>query len=301
VSNPRRLGRHEVERLLSSNGLSPRKSLGQNFVVDPNAIDRIVRLAGVGPRDYVVEIGAGLGSLTFALEQTGAHIVAFEIDANLAAIVRQSVGSSVMIIEHDALSADIESLLGGAAFDDDADHTDQSTTGDRSWILVANLPYNIATPLVMTILESVGSITRMMVMVQREVAERFVAVPSRKAYGAVSVRIAYFASTRIVGRVPKEVFFPQPHVESALVEIVRRSQVAIDPSICSYDEFSALVRSGFSQRRKMLRRSLAGLVDEEAFACAAIDSSLRAENLDVNSWGKLAGCQRVISNSLTPS
>ena len=293
------LGRNDIKRLLEENGLSPRKSLGQNFVVDPMMIDRIVRLANIGSSDRVVEIGAGLGSLTLGLKATGAQVVAFEIDPGLAAVARKVLGESVVLIEQDALTADIADVLGSVPFRSEV--TPSADGVSPPWILVANLPYNVATPLVLSVLETVPAVERMLVMVQREVGERFVATPSGKTFGAVSVRISYFASARIAAKVPREVFYPQPRVDSVLVEIVRRSQYAVDPRQCSYPEIVSLVRSGFSQRRKMLRRSLSGLVSEESFACAQLDPTLRAENLDVVAWGKLAGCQRTIANSHTPS
>lgn len=293
MKDSRLLGRTDIERLLEEHGLAPRKSLGQNFVVDPNIINRIVRLAQITEGECILEIGPGLGSLTIALEQTGAQVLALEIDSGLASVVRSAVGESVTILEQDAMTADIEQLL--------QDATSTTADGCSDWVLVANLPYNVATPLVITMLEAAPSIKRMLIMVQREVAERFVAQRSTKEYGAVSVRIAYFATARIVGHLPPEVFYPRPHIESSLVEITRRDGFAVDPSICSYTNISNLVRAGFSQRRKMLRRSLAGMVNDEAYSCADVAPTLRAENLDVVTWGKLAGCQRAISNSQTPS
>jgi 16S rRNA (adenine1518-N6/adenine1519-N6)-dimethyltransferase len=272
--------------LLEGHGLSPNKALGQNFVIDPNTVERIARLSGVGPGDHVLEIGAGLGSLTLALAHTGAEVKAIEIDHGLTAVLRSIVPPEVSVIEADALKCDYAHLLAQGG---------RSVSGDETpdpWVLVANLPYNIATPVILTLLEGAPEIKAMLVMVQRDMAERFVAVPGTKSYGAVSVRMAYFATLEVVGRVSREVFFPRPHVDSALVGIKRRDRPAVDPAVASYEELNALVRAGFSGRRKMLRRSLAGLVDEEAFSRAGIEPTARAENLDVFSWGKLAGCQR---------
>ncbi|MCU1492655.1 MAG: rsmA [Acidimicrobiaceae bacterium] len=285
MNEPRRLGRAEVRRLLETNGLAPTKSLGQHFVVDPNTVERIARLAGVGPGDRVVEIGPGLGSLTLALAATGAEVTAVEIDARLVKVLRTVVPESVRIIQADALQAPWSEIL-----------------DDRGpWTLVANLPYNVATPLVVGLLESVPQITRILVMVQREVAERLAAAPGGKEYGAVSVRVAYFAVARLAGQISAEVFHPRPNVASALVEIVRRDEPAVDPASAGYEEIGALVRAGFAGRRKMLRRALAGLVSEEAFACAGIASTRRAEELDVAAWGKLAGCQRSLASGRSPS
>ena len=154
--------------------------------------------------------------------------------------------------------------------------------------LVANLPYNIATPLVVRVLEEAPSIGRLFVMVQREVGERWVARPGDPAYGAVSVKIAYWSQATVAGRVPPTVFVPRPKVDSVLVSLVRRPAPAVDPAVVDYRRFETVVRAGFAQRRKMLRRSLAGLVTPAAFAAAGVAPSARAEELDVVAWGALA-------------
>jgi 16S rRNA (adenine1518-N6/adenine1519-N6)-dimethyltransferase len=255
--------------LLASYGLRPRKALGQHFVVDPNTVRRIARLAGVGPGDRVVEIGAGLGSLTLALLETGAEVTAVEVDSALAEVLRH-VAPAARVVEADALRLDWEAVL-----------------GDGPWVLVANLPYNVASPLVADLLDGVPAITRMLVMVQREVAERLVAGPGDPAYGALSVKIAYWARAALAGRVPASVFLPPPNVASELVTIERRPEPAVD---VAPDELFPLVRAGFAGRRKMLRRGLAGRVGAEAFACAGVRPEARAEDLDVVAWGRLARC-----------
>ena len=262
----------EAAELLARHGLSPRRAFGQNFVVDPNTVRRIARLAGVGPGDHVVEIGAGLGALTRALADTGADVTAIEIDRGLVGVLRAEVAPlGVRVIEGDARTLDWATVLAGA---------DQ-------WVLVANLPYNVATPVVADLLDQVPAITRMLVMVQREVAERLAARPGAPAYGAVSVKVAYWATAELVGRVPPTVFLPRPKVESALVSIVRRDRPAVDSTV-DRDRLFALVRAGFGQRRKMLRRSLAGLVPPGAFAAAGVRPEARAEELGVEEWGRLA-------------
>jgi 16S rRNA (adenine1518-N6/adenine1519-N6)-dimethyltransferase len=162
-----------------------------------------------------------------------------------------------------------------------------SLLGDAAgeWHLVANLPYNIATPLVCDLLDTVPAIVSMLVMVQREVAERLVAAPGTPAYGAPSVKVAYWATARIVGHVPASVFVPPPKVESSLVRIVRRAQPEID---VDPDALFRLVRTAFGQRRKMLRRSLAGTVSPEQFEAAGVAPEARAEQLSVQDWGRLA-------------
>jgi 16S rRNA (adenine1518-N6/adenine1519-N6)-dimethyltransferase len=167
----------------------------------------------------------------------------------------------------------------------DAMHLDwQALLGDGPWVLVANLPYNVATPLVADLLDGVPAIERMLVMVQREVGERLAAGPGDDAYGAVSVKVAYWATAKIAGLVPAAVFMPKPNVESALVAIERRPQPAVD---VDRDRLFALVRAGFGQRRKMLRRSLANLVAPEAFTAAGVRPEARAEELGVDDWGRL--------------
>lgn len=268
---PRALSRRDVAGLLESHGLRPSAALGQNFVVDPNTVRRIARLAGVGPGDRVVEIGAGLGSLTLALAETGAEVVAVELDRYLTPVLRSIVEpAGVRVVQGDARTL---------AWDD--------VLGPGGWVLVANLPYNVATPLVMDLLEGVPAIGRMLVMVQREVGERLAAGARTEAYGAVSVKLAYRATAKVVGKVPATVFLPRPNVESVLVEVVRRPAPAVD---ADPRQLFTLVQAGFAHRRKMLRRSLAGLVTSEVFAAAGVRPEARAEELDITTWGKLAQC-----------
>jgi len=278
-------------------------------VTDPNLVERVARLAGVGAGDRVLEIGAGLGSLTVALAATGADVLAVEIDRYLTPVLRELVEPlGVKVVEADAMSCDWSNLLGEAALGPGA-ATGAATTGagaatagagERPWVLVANLPYNIATPLVADLLAQVGAIGRMLVMVQREVGERLAAAPGSRTYGAVSVRVAYFAEARVVARVAADVFLPRPNVESVLIEIVRRPLPAVPAEVASFEEIDRLVRAGFSGRRKMLRRSLAGLVSEAAFAAAGVESTRRPEELGVETWGKLAACQRRIETGAAP-
>ena len=265
------LSRREISQLLTDNGLAPRREFGQNFVVDANTVRRIARLARVGRDDHVIEIGAGLGSLTTALAETGATVVAVEIDHGLAPVLRTVVADleRVTVIEGDAQELDWADVLAGS----------------DAWVLVANLPYNVGTPLVMDLLDGVPAIERMLVMVQREVAERMVAVPRTPAYGAMSVKVAYWATAKIVGYVPATVFVPQPKVESALVEITRRAEPAVS---VSPQALFPLVKAGFSRRRQMLRRVLDGIVDSGQFAAAGVAPTARAEELDVHAWGRLA-------------
>lgn len=260
--------RTRIHELLGSGGLAPRRDLGQNFVADPNTVRRIAALADVGPGDHVVEIGAGLGSLTLALAETGAEVTAVEVDRGIVPVLRDVVAdqANVEVVEADATAADWSTVLGAA---------------DR-WTLVANLPYNVGTPLVCDLLDEVPEITSMLVMVQKEVAERFAAGPGSKQYGAVSVKVAYWSVARVVATVPASVFVPRPNVESALVRIDRRPPPPTPPG-----PLFELVRRAFNQRRKMLRRSLADVVTPEQFERAGVSPEARPEQLGLDAWCRL--------------
>jgi 16S rRNA (adenine1518-N6/adenine1519-N6)-dimethyltransferase len=270
------LTRRQVRDLLAEHGLSPSRALGQNFVADPNTVRRIARLAGVGPGDRVVEVGPGLGSLTVALAETGAEVTAVELDRHLLPVLRSVVEPlGVRLVEGDAMTLDWNEVLGGAV----------AGAGGNRWALVANLPYNVATPLVLDLLDRVPAIDRMLVMVQREVGERLAAGPGSKAYGIPSIKVAYRAQAEVVGRVPPTVFLPQPRVDSALVRLRR---LPVPPVDVDPDRLFRLVEAGFGQRRKMLRRSLASLVDASAFDRAGVRPDARAEELSLEDWARLA-------------
>ena len=241
--------RTDLVAILEAHGLKPSRALGQNFVVDPNTVRRIARLAEVGPGDLVLEIGAGLGSLTLALVETGAEVQAMEVDRYLLAPLRSVVEPHGVTVHHaDALNANYNEILGG-----------------REAAIIANLPYNVATPLVLHLLESQPLIKRMLVMVQKEVGERFAAQAGDEAYGAASLRVQYFADAKVVGKIGPSVFYPKPNVDSALVSIVRRDSVRIDPNEVSEADLFEVIRMSFAQRRKMLRRSLNGWASEGVF------------------------------------
>ena len=263
-----------IRALLAANGLSPSRALGQNFVADANTVRRIARLARVGPGDHVVEVGAGLGSLTLALLEAGADVTCVEVDAHLVPILRDVVEPrGATVVEADAMAIGWPALL--------APHP--------SWVLVANLPYNIATPLVLDLLAGAPAIERMLVLVQQEAGERLAADRGTKAYGIPSVRRAWCATASVVGKVPRTVFVPQPRVESVLVELRRHDPPGDDDL---RRRVFALVEAGFGQRRKMLRRSLAGSATEEELTRAGIRPEQRAEELALDDWIRLAGVVR---------
>lgn len=265
-----------VRDLLDAHGCRPSRALGQHFLADPNLARKIVRLADVGAADTVVEIGPGVGSLTVALAGTGAHVVALELDRHLLPLLhevldRSALGGRVEVVHGDGLTADFRALTGG-----------------RAWSCVSNLPYNVATPLVVRLLEEFPEMSRALVMVQREVGERLVAGPGTKAYGAVSVKVAYYAEARIVGTVAATVFVPPPKVASALVRIDRRAEPPV--AVPSAEALFALVRAGFAQRRKTLRRALEpalGERTEAVLASAGVDGRARAEALGLAEWARL--------------
>jgi 16S rRNA (adenine1518-N6/adenine1519-N6)-dimethyltransferase len=264
--------RADLVALLESHGLRPSRALGQNFVVDANTVRRIARLSRVGPGDLVLEIGAGLGSLTLALVETGAEVKAMEIDRYLLEPLRSVVEDrGVEVYQANALEADYAVIL-----------------GDRPAVIVANLPYNVATPLVLHLLETQPLITRMLVMVQKEVGERFAAQAGDDAYGAASLRVQYFADARVVGKVSANVFYPKPNVESALVEITRRPAPRIDPALVSEAALFEVIRTSFAQRRKMLRRSLAGWASDGVFERADVQATRRPEELTLEEFARLA-------------
>jgi 16S rRNA (adenine1518-N6/adenine1519-N6)-dimethyltransferase len=266
------LSRTDASHQLDGAGLRAKRALGQNFVVDANTVRRIARLAGVEGHPHVLEIGAGLGSLTMALSEIAGHVTAVEVDEALLPLLNENVGelANVSVVHADAMQLDWPALLG--------DSTD--------WVMVANLPYNVATPLIADVLDFVPQVSRMLVMVQKEVADRFAASPSTSAYGALSVKVAFHATARVVGQVPASVFLPRPNVESSLVEITRRT-TPIDDTIDRAKLF-ALVRMGFAKRRKMLRGSLAGSVEPSDFETAEIAPTARAEELSIHDWLRLA-------------
>lgn len=272
------LSRSDASRQLEGAGLRAKRALGQNFVVDANTVRKIARLANIDNHGHVLEIGAGLGSLTLALAETGAQVTAVEVDDQLIPLLHENVDpiDNITVVHADAMKLNWNELLVG---------------GDH-WALVANLPYNVATPLVADVLDFVPQVQRMLVMVQKEVGERFCASPSTEAYGALSVKVAFHATARIAGIVPPSVFLPRPNVDSALVEIVRHSE-PID-AVINQKELFSLVRMGFAKRRKMLRGSLAGRVSPEQFEEADIAPTARAEELSVHDWMRLA---RIVNGS----
>ncbi|MBK5306035.1 MAG: 16S rRNA (adenine(1518)-N(6)/adenine(1519)-N(6))-dimethyltransferase RsmA [Frankiaceae bacterium] len=266
----------DVRELASRLGLRPTKSLGQNFVIDPNTVRRLVRTAGVGADDVVVEVGPGLGSLTLGLLPVVSHVVAVEIDRVLATELPLTVAhrlpayaDRLEVVNEDALRL-IE------------------LPGPAPTAFVANLPYNVAVPVLLRLLERLPSLRTGLVMVQAEVADRLVAPPGSKTYGVPSVKAAWYADVRRAGAVGRNVFWPAPHVDSGLVAFTRRPAPAGDRAAVF-----ALVDAAFAQRRKTLRAALAGWAGsadeaERRLRAAGIDPSVRGEVLGVEEFARLA-------------
>jgi 16S rRNA (adenine1518-N6/adenine1519-N6)-dimethyltransferase len=288
----------DVRGLLAAHDLRPSRALGQNFLADPNTARRIVRLAGVGPGDRVLEVGPGVGSLTVALAEAvmpGGEVLALELDRHLLPVLGEVVAGlpQVRVVQGDALRVDYEALLGeaeaGAPPGEGGCPPDTGGGSRQRWTMVSNLPYNVATPLMARFLEEVPALGVLSVMVQKEVAERLAAPPGTPACGAISVKVAYHATAAVVGVVPPTVFVPRPRVDSAVVRFERRLAPPVD--VPSPDGLFALARAGFGQRRKTLRQALRPLLGtrvEEVLRAAGIPSLTRAEALTLDQWAALA-------------
>ena len=267
-----------IRALLAEHGLEASRALGQNFVADANTVRKIVRLAGVRSGDRVVEVGAGLGSLTLALLDAGAEVTAIEVDKHLAPVLRSVVEpGGATVVEADAMVLDWAALLGP---EDPA----------RPWALVANLPYNIAAPLVLDLLETAPAIERLVVLVQLEVGERLAAGPGTKTYGIPSVKAAWFADVRRAGAIGRNVFWPAPNVDSGLVAWTGREPPT---TAVSREQVFAVVDAAFAQRRKTLRGALSRLAGspsaaEDALRAAGVDPTARGEVLDVTVYARIA-------------
>lgn len=265
------LTRTQVLDLLDRHGLVPSRAMGQNFVVDPNTVAAVVRAAELALSQPVVEIGSGLGSLTRALAAEVDHVLAVEADRHLLAPLAEVADTpNVEIVHADATTPQWRAKLGGAS---------------RRWALVANLPYNIAAPLLLDLLDNEPRIETFTFMVQREVAERLVAPVGTKAYGIPTLKVAYWCEARIVRRVSPSVFYPQPRVSSAVVRLVRLPTPAVD---VDPGRLFLLIRTAFGQRRKMLRRSLADHLAPAHFARSAVSPTARPEQLTLADWAELA-------------
>lgn len=265
-----------MRALLAAHGLRPSRALGQHYLVDPNTARKVVRLAQVEAGETVLEVGPGLGSLTLALREAGALVVAVEADARLLPALAEALGDDpgVRVVRADAVRADLAALAPEARR------------------LVANLPYNIAATLVLRVLTDYPRYRWLTVMVQREVGERLAAAAGTSAYGATSAKVAALAEARLLAPVSRKVFLPEPHVDSVLVSLTRTAE---HPALAgvAWATLDRVIDAAFSQRRKTLRNSLRtlGLGPDEVEAlgrAAGVDLGLRAERLDVSAFAALA-------------
>jgi 16S rRNA (adenine1518-N6/adenine1519-N6)-dimethyltransferase len=275
---PRLLGPAEIRSLAAALDLRPTKQRGQNFVIDPNTVRRIVRESGVGPADVVVEVGPGLGSLTLGLLEAVDRVVAVEVDERLAALLPETVATyapdhvgRLEVVAADALR--ITALPGAAPT-----------------ALVANLPYNVSVPVLLHLLGLLPSLERGLVMVQSEVADRLAAGPGSRVYGIPSVKAAWFADVRRAGAIGRHVFWPAPNVDSGLVAWTRRDPPA---TTATREQVFAVVDAAFAQRRKTLRatlRSMAGSTQasQAALVAAGVDPEARGEVLDIDAFVRIA-------------
>lgn len=275
-SDGKLLGAADIRRIADEAGVSPTKKFGQNFVIDPGTVRRIVREAGVKAGDRVLEVGPGLGSLTLAILETGATVTAVEIDPPLAERLPRTVAEfmpaaaeRLTVITSDALAL-----------------TPDMLAGDDRLTLVANLPYNVATPIILTLLERFERLDSFLVMVQKEVADRLSAGPGSKIYGTPSVKLAWYGMSERAGVIGRNVFWPAPNVDSALVRFSRYSEPRF-PGVDRTRVF-ALIDAAFGQRRKTLHAALKRLVPAEAFAVAGIDPTRRGETLTIDEFTRLA-------------
>ena len=278
------LGAREIRELAEQLGIRPTKKLGQNFVIDPNTCQRIVRAAGLDAHEHVLEVGPGLGSLTLALLEQGHPVTAIEIDPALAGQLPVTVAAHqpehadrLTVVEHDALTVSEDDLTPGQ-------HKAAVTA------LVANLPYNVAVPVLLHLLQLVPTLRTVLVMVQKEVADRLAAEPGSRTYGVPSVKARWYGTVEYAGSIGPKVFWPEPNVDSGLVRITRTS-----PPECTATQAQvfAVVDAAFGQRRKALRGALSTLAgspdaSQAALERAGIDPLARGESLDVADFARLA-------------
>lgn len=268
--------REETEFLLNKYKLKANKSLGQNFLINEQIIDDIVKVANVNEDDLIIEIGPGLGSLTSKLADNAKKVVAIELDQNMIEILKErfSLYKNVEIIHGDIMKVDLKEIIGE----------------EKKVKIVANLPYYITTPIVMKLLEENLKMESITVMVQKEVGERFCAIPGGKEYGAITVSINYYSDPKIVLEVPKDNFNPVPEVDSCVVQLkLKENHIELKDKKL----FFRLIKIAFSQRRKNIGNSLTGIgmtkqEVKEMLEALSLDINLRAENLSINQYAQIA-------------
>ena len=269
-----------VKQLLSSHGFTFSKSLGQNFLIDGNIVRKIVASANISSEDYVLEIGPGMGTLTEELALNAKKVVSVELDKSLLPILDETIGKydNVEIVSGDILDIDVDQLIG------------EKLNGGPVKV-VANLPYYVTTPIIGKLIESQANIDSIIVMVQKEVAERMAAGPGSKTYGSLSVFVNFYTNPEIVVKVPKTVFMPQPKIDSAVIKLQMKSQL---PDV-DKDQFFKVVKAAFSKRRKTIFNALSTYgfdlereIFKEYLLKANIKLEERAENLSVEDFIKIS-------------
>lgn len=282
VSSPRR-----TTEVMKSHGFTVKKSLGQNFLIDPNILDKIVDAAELSLDQGAMEVGPGIGALTQRLAAVAGKVMAIEIDGRLIPILRETLADfpNAHVVQGDILEVDIAELV------------EQHLNGVRPISVVANLPYYITTPILMRLLESKLPLRHIVIMIQREVAERLNAAPGTKDYGSLSVAVQYYAETKIVTHVPHTVFIPQPHVDSSVIRLTMREKPPVE--VTEEGHFFRLVRASFAQRRKTLLNNLTSAYIHkgdtstkekllQALSDCGIDPSRRGETLAIEEFAQLS-------------
>lgn len=285
----KRLSSHSATMdLVKKHGFKFTKSLGQNFLIDDNIVDKIVAGAGIGPGDKIIEVGPGIGTLTREMASRAQNLMAVEIDKNLIPILEDTLGDydNVKIVNEDIIKADIRGLI-------------DENLGGGPVKLVANLPYYITTPIIMRFLEENINVTDIVVMVQKEVAERMNAQPGGKDFGALSVAVQYYCDTEIIAKVPRHLFVPQPNVDSIVIALRVRPERKY--KVDDEDLYFKVVKAAFGQRRKTLLNSISSMGNlakdqvKEALEEAGIDPKRRGETLSLDEFAILSN---VIGNKL---
>lgn len=264
------LGAADIRRIAAEEGITPTKKFGQNFVIDPGTVKKIVTASKINSNDFVMEVGPGLGSLTLAILQAGANLTAVEIDPPLAkrlpSTVKEFMPNALErfnVILKDALELNAQDV--------------PNLANAQHFTLVANLPYNVATPIILTLLEKFNNLTSFLVMVQKEVADRLCAQPGTKTYGTPSVKLAWYGESQKAGLIGRNVFWPAPNVDSALVYFERNNEIREDEQ--EREKVFKIIDAAFQQRRKTLHSALKGIISNESYDIAGIGPTRRGETL----------------------
>lgn len=279
-----------TKEILQKHGFSLKKSLGQNFIVEPNILANIVKAAGLDEHTNVIEVGPGIGALTEYVARSSKQVVAFEIDDRLIPVLEDTLSpyDNIRVVHQDVLKANLKEVLA------------ETIDLEEPLMVVANLPYYITTPIIMHFLESELRIDGLVIMMQKEVADRITAAPGSKAYGSLSIAIQYYMEAEIAFIVPKTVFVPQPNVDSAILKLTRRDKPVVEVKDEKF--FFELIRASFVQRRKTIWNNLLiryGKTDEikaeltAGLEKAGIDPKRRGESLSIAEFGKLADSLRI--------